>query len=238
MAPEVLAGEYNNLCDIWSMGVILYLLVSGNVPFPGDTDPEVFKRIEEGHYDFDDPIWETISAECKDLITKMLAPQSTRLTPQQVLSHPWITKCSIPNTIALPPTLLIKNLQTFCAATKIKKAVISFIATQLAEDEYKPLKKMFLFMDQNGDGLLSIEEISESFKGKECEENLIKAIKGLDTDHSGFIDYNGNFYFSEKMRNLEFLAAAMNEEAYLAKDKLRLSFNAFDKVKNIIKYIS
>jgi calcium-dependent protein kinase len=92
MAPEIVKLEnYDSQCDLWSCGVIMHLLLSGDLPFPGTTKEEVFTKIKKGKAKFKKPIWANISAEAKDLITNLLnvnAPK--RFTAQQALNHPWI----------------------------------------------------------------------------------------------------------------------------------------------------
>lgn len=79
MSPEVLKGVYNELCDTWSLGVILYILLSGIPPFFGSNDTKIFERIEKGAFSFDFPQFKEVSEEAKDLIRKCLVPQESRL---------------------------------------------------------------------------------------------------------------------------------------------------------------
>ena len=72
IAPEVLHGEYNEKCDIWSCGVILYILLCGYPPFDGDSDEDIYKAIELGEVNFPEENWSQISQEAKNLIQKML----------------------------------------------------------------------------------------------------------------------------------------------------------------------
>mmetsp|Transcript_20714 Transcript_20714/g.18121 ORF Transcript_20714/g.18121 Transcript_20714/m.18121 type:complete len:94 (-) Transcript_20714:1312-1593(-) len=72
IAPEVLDRNYNEKCDIWSCGVILYIMLSGFPPFNGDTDREIMKKVKEGHYSFDYEEWDVVSDEAKNLISKMM----------------------------------------------------------------------------------------------------------------------------------------------------------------------
>ena len=68
VAPEVLNGLYNSKCDIWSIGVITFILLSGFLPFGGDSEQEVFRSIQKGQYDFDKVAWRHISLEAKDFV--------------------------------------------------------------------------------------------------------------------------------------------------------------------------
>lgn len=139
-------------------------------------------------------IWKSISAECKDLITKMLQPAEKRITAQGVLDHPWIAKMADKKMALEVPPLVTKNLKAFKGAQRVKKAVLTYLATQLSEKEMEPLKKLFLSIDKNGDGRLSMEEIKEGLKGRSDEKELSEIMTAMDTDGSGFVDYNGKTY--------------------------------------------
>jgi len=94
VAPEVLnATGYGQEVDIWSVGVITYLLLCGFPPFYGDTLPEVFEQIMKAEYDFPKPYWDDVSKEAKDFISKLLVTDpKKRFTASQALEHPWIKK--------------------------------------------------------------------------------------------------------------------------------------------------
>ena len=72
IAPEVLQSEYNEKCDVWSVGVILYILLSGRPPFDGSDDREIVKNVKIGNYSFSGSEWKNISREAIDFIKKML----------------------------------------------------------------------------------------------------------------------------------------------------------------------
>ncbi|CAN0327889.1 unnamed protein product, partial [Ascophyllum nodosum] len=71
VAPEVLARKYDKTCDLWSIGVITYILLAGYPPFNGESDPEIFASVRHGYFDFPSPGWDSISVEAKDFIRQL-----------------------------------------------------------------------------------------------------------------------------------------------------------------------
>ena len=90
VAPEVLKGSYDFSCDMWSCGIILYILLCGYPPFEGNSNKEIFKKVLHGKLEFDPEEWTSISSEAKDLILKMLEKDPTkRITFNDALKHEW-----------------------------------------------------------------------------------------------------------------------------------------------------
>ena len=95
MAPEVLDGNYDETCDMWSIGVITYCLLCGYPPFNAETDLQLFRKIKSCDYEFYDPEWSTVSLNAKDFINQLLQPNpKKRMTPEQALNHNWIKNAS------------------------------------------------------------------------------------------------------------------------------------------------
>jgi serine/threonine protein kinase len=92
MAPEIIREEpYDEKVDIWSVGTIAYILLSGRPPFAGKSKPEIFNSITRGELQFKHPIWQQVSSEAKDFITKALhKDKAKRASAMELLSHPWI----------------------------------------------------------------------------------------------------------------------------------------------------
>nr|XP_027205404.1 glucose-6-phosphate isomerase, cytosolic A-like [Dermatophagoides pteronyssinus] len=89
IAPEVLARNYDFKCDIWSLGVVLYILICGKAPFNGPTDEAVIQKVREKKYAMNDAVWAHVSPECKDLIAHMIvSPAEQRYTAAECLQHP------------------------------------------------------------------------------------------------------------------------------------------------------
>lgn len=115
IAPEVLFADYNEKCDVWSCGVILYIMLSGLPPFSGRTDKDILMSVSKAAYTLRIPQFREVSAEAKDLLTKMLEKdKNKRLSAEECLNHPWLQKvtqgCRVSQT-ALLKTL--DNITTF-----------------------------------------------------------------------------------------------------------------------------
>lgn len=215
ISPEVLDGKYNQSCDIWSAGVILYILLCGYPPFYGNSDREILDAVKTGDFNFEGEEWESVSDDAKDLISKMLTKPAQRLTASQVLEHTWFKTEKKKDKI----NINVQILKNFIAATKLQKVVLTCMASQLSENEIMDLGKIFLSLDKNGDGTLTFEELTEGlsklpdFNTKEIQDLMAS----MDTDKSGKIDYT------------EFLAATMEKTLYLKEEKLYMAFKMFDK---------
>jgi len=117
VAPEVLTCEsYDKSVDLWSVGVIIYILLCGYPPFYADNAPALFKKIMDVKYDFDDPSWDEISDAAKNLIRNLLVKDpKKRYTAQQCLVDPWVQGQSLPNN-----KIQLQNLKDYNSKRKLK----------------------------------------------------------------------------------------------------------------------
>eukprot|EP00345_Euplotes_harpa_P010807 CAMPEP_0168333498 /NCGR_PEP_ID=MMETSP0213-20121227/9643_1 /TAXON_ID=151035 /ORGANISM="Euplotes harpa, Strain FSP1.4" /LENGTH=392 /DNA_ID=CAMNT_0008337833 /DNA_START=1 /DNA_END=1175 /DNA_ORIENTATION=+ len=197
IAPEVIKKSYNEKCDLWSCGVIMYILLSGEPPFndPKADNEAIMKKVEKGKYDLTKGVWKTVSKEAKDLIKKLLtyAPED-RISAEEALKHPWIKDCKV-EVDSDATNNALGNLKTFRSDQKLKVAAASYIGSQLiSKSEKEKLGKIFKQLDANGDGKLSKAEIHDGYEehfGKLLnEDELDRLFDEVDTDKSGFIDYS------------------------------------------------
>jgi len=143
VAPEILKNQgYNDgKVDVWSAGVILYILLCGFPPFYEEELPALFDQILHARYDFPSPWWDKISADAKDLVTKMLTLDPVkRLSAKEVCEHKWIMSGGNENNL----TATIQSLKKYNASRKLKKAALGIIAQQRMEKMMKALREVDL----------------------------------------------------------------------------------------------
>lgn len=221
IAPEVLKGQYTEVCDEWSVGVIMHILLAGKPPFDGRDDHEILANVRRGQFSLDIPELQNASREALDMLRRLLSPANTRLPAKEALQHPWFHQQNTTQIAHSRVQNVMKNLKTFGKEQKLKEAVRTFIATQLlTAQDTKELRAVFQSIDTNGDGKLSRQELlAEYEKTMSTEEakNEVNAImEKVDTDGSGFIDYT------------EFLRAAVDMRKMLNTGTLASAFAVFD----------
>jgi calcium-dependent protein kinase len=224
IAPEVLCHSYSEKCDVWSCGVVLFILLSGCPPFDGDNEREVLGKVLKGNYSFSAPVWAHISPEARNLINRLLTyDDKLRPSASEVLQDPWLVKNSQTfgkSSFDLLP--IFNNLRQFSSKQKLQRAILTFIASQLlSKEETQELSQHFRGIDADCDGKITKEELILEYEKKlskqRAKEEVEKIMDQVDTDKSGFIDYT------------EFIIATMTKEKLLSRKNLERSFKAFDK---------
>jgi len=222
LAPEVVRGQYDYRCDIWSCGVILYILLSGRPPFYGKNQKAIMSSIVQDDLKFDPEEWTNISQEAKDLVTGMLRKDpKKRITVSNVLNHPWIASNASEEAPEKPiVTQSLNNLSKFRAQSKLEKSILTFISSQVVSNEEKEhLSRIFKSLDENKDGKLSKQELKKGYKelGLETLEDIEEIMKKCDIDSSGYIDYT------------EFVTACGNWKFEADSMYLKQAFNTYDQ---------
>ncbi|CAG9334380.1 unnamed protein product [Blepharisma stoltei] len=217
IAPEILAGTgYGKTCDIWSCGVILYILLCGYPPFFARTDAGIMERVRLGRFNFDRAEWNGVTEQAKDLIRHLLVLNvDQRYTVEQALAHPWIASNDVlPDQ---PLNLSVDSLRDFVGGHRLKKAVLMCIASQCSDADLRNLRESFVKIDANGDGTITLEELERGMASIEgINANIAELMRGMDVDRSGSIDYS------------EFLAATLDKSIYMQEERLYAAFKTFD----------
>ncbi|XP_073301831.1 calcium-dependent protein kinase 1-like [Primulina huaijiensis] len=223
VAPEVLRRNYGSEADIWSAGVILYILLSGVPPFWGENENGIFDAVLRSHLDFVSDPWPSISSSAKDLVKKMLqADPKDRLTAVEVLNHPWMREDGDASDKPLDIAVL-SRMKQFRAMNKLKKVALKVIAENLSEEEIIGLKAMFKSMDTDNSGTITFEELKAGLPklGTKLSESEVRQLMdAADVDGNGTIDY------------IEFITATMHMNRVEREDHLYKAFEYFDKDKS------
>ncbi|KAG5243110.1 calcium-dependent protein [Salix suchowensis] len=220
MAPEVLKRNYGPEIDIWSAGVILYILLSGVPPFWAESEQGVAQAILRGIIDFKRDPWPNISESAKSLVGQMLEPDpKLRLSAKHVLEHPWLLNAKkAPN---VPLGDVVKSrLKQFSMMNRFKRKALRVIADFLSTEEVEDIKEMFKRMDTDNDGIISIEELKTGLRssGSQLAESEVQMlVEAVDASGKGKLDYG------------EFVAVSLHLQRMANDEHLRKAFSYFDK---------
>jgi calcium-dependent protein kinase len=245
IAPEVLNGDYGKSCDIWSCGVIFYILLCGYPPFNGSTDTKIMERIKRGKFIFPEEEWDQISKQAKDLITKMLTlDRFKRPTAEELLKHEWFsTKQEKINLIENQK--YIENLYKFNIKSKILNAIFLFFLNyyETTEDK-KELLKAFEEIDVNGNGVITKDELLAYYKEihplMNNEEKVLKVLENFDFNNNEGVDFSefclANFDFKkaineEKLKEI-FRIIDLDGNGIITEDELKEFFHFSDSIKD------
>ena len=223
ISPEVLNNKYNEKGDIWSCGVIMYMMLSGQPPFKGDNDEEIYQSIKEGKYNFNDEKWDEISSDAKDLIKNLLIKDiNKRYSAKNALSHPWITKHRR-NKVLDKQKLseVVTNLRNYSAKLKLQQLTLAYIVHNLtSKEDCDFLREVFIIFDESGSGKLTKDQLIKGLNNilspEESEKEVNRLMSIIDVDGNGFIEYE------------EFLRAGLNKEKIITTENLETSFKLYD----------
>eukprot|EP00929_Paragymnodinium_shiwhaense_P074436 TRINITY_DN38099_c0_g1_i1.p1 TRINITY_DN38099_c0_g1~~TRINITY_DN38099_c0_g1_i1.p1 ORF type:complete len:620 (-),score=156.28 TRINITY_DN38099_c0_g1_i1:143-2002(-) len=245
-APEVLAQAgvtaerrpaYGCECDLWSLGVVTYVMLCGKPPFWGPK-ADMLRKIRSADYPMSAEPWLTrISTEAQDFVRSLLQVKvEDRLSGEGAINHPWIKKAreELPRREAHGEDAetehqkmsaeVLGNMCNFSKLSLFRHICIVIIAQQLDSRHIKDIEDVFRELDTSGDGVLSLAEIRDGFKkilgatGAEQQAAKVEEIfRSVDLDGSGSIDYT------------EFIAAALSQRTGLTEEALWAAFRSLDR---------
>ena len=123
ISPEALNGKYSAKCDLWSCGVIAYMLLCGVPPFAGENEREVFKKINKMKVQFNQHVWRSLSSYSQDFINKLICSESSRMSAAEALQHPWIVDVEAPSPVKEVFQPVLRSLHSFHSKNKLKELV-------------------------------------------------------------------------------------------------------------------
>lgn len=223
VAPEVLKGEYSFEADVWSVGVIAYILLSGFPPFWGSSDHTIFQRILENDVDFDYEPWHLISPAAKDFVGRLLTKDpAKRMSLVEAMQHPWITEQASVSDAPMS-TAIFERLQKFTMQNRVKCMLMTLAARHLSDDDIGSLREIFSLVDADHDGVIDMQDLSTALEltGIDVQQEGIRTLlDGLDLAHAG------------RVHAEEFIAAALDEKKVLTAKAVNGIFAQLDDDKD------
>ena len=222
VAPEVLKGEYDEKCDIWSIGAMTYLMLCGEPPFNGNSNNEIFKKIVKESIKFNSFMWKNISKNAKDFVKLCLNKNSNkRPSASEALKHPWFTKVikETHNFKKINKDILL-NIKDFNINYQFQQMVLKYlINNKLSHKEKQIFKDSFYALDFNHNGFIIEEDLKKVFElfNIYIEESQIKNLFNILPDNK-----NLGLGFSE------FIMAGIDKKTIFTLDNLEDAFNYFD----------
>ena len=233
IAPEVIDRKYNEKCDLWSLGVIMYVLLKGKFPFGGSEKQQIFKNIKKGVYDITSPPFDKVSNEAKELIKKLLVlDPNQRITAEHALNEPWFTKLKIKEKLSeISPTAMrnmLNNIKHYRPDKVLQQAALAYLVHNNPQmEEVHNACSLYIKIDKNNDGLIVKSEFVEGMKylfkehGEDINNDILDELfMIIDADGSGDIEYE------------EFVRAALDKRKFIDETILKFAFDYFDADKS------
>eukprot|EP01054_Gregarina_sp_Poly1_P005385 Gregarina_sp_Poly_1__5384@NODE_2842_length_1640_cov_267_736809_g1793_i0_p1_GENE_NODE_2842_length_1640_cov_267_736809_g1793_i0NODE_2842_length_1640_cov_267_736809_g1793_i0_p1_ORF_typecomplete_len450_score48_42Pkinase/PF00069_25/9_2e76Pkinase_Tyr/PF07714_17/2_5e40Kinaselike/PF14531_6/3_4e18Kdo/PF06293_14/2_8e11EFhand_7/PF13499_6/1_8e08Pkinase_fungal/PF17667_1/1_5e08EFhand_8/PF13833_6/0_00027EFhand_8/PF13833_6/2_2WaaY/PF06176_11/2_9e05APH/PF01636_23/9_4e05APH/PF01636_23/7_3e03RIO1/PF01163_22/5_2e05 len=204
VSPQILEGRYGPECDVWSAGVIMYILLCGYPPFNSYSDRGIMQKVKTAEVTFPGTEWDSVSQDAKNLIKLLLVKNpKKRATAEQALKHRWFKLAERQQdnlARGLMPTPsqfgleMLEKFRRFQGLSRLKKIALTIMAQHIDEEEIAGLKDIFMALDTCGDGVLTIDEIREGIRRsgiRKLPHDLEALLSNVDTSGTGCIDFTG-----------------------------------------------
>mmetsp|Transcript_120651 Transcript_120651/g.232833 ORF Transcript_120651/g.232833 Transcript_120651/m.232833 type:complete len:533 (-) Transcript_120651:580-2178(-) len=219
VAPEVLKRSYTSQCDLWSMGVIGFVLLSGHMPFYGDSEHKL-KAIKNGRYKFKEEHWKIVSNSGREFIKALLhMDPAKRLTAKTALEHKWIFSHCGKSDICKIDSSVVNSIVSWINAPKLERACLSMVSWSLTNSQHALVRDYFVALDRDHDGMIKWTELKDAIadsKGKLDDEKKNEVLEILDGNPEKSLNYS------------DFLAAMTYSHINLDEATMRSAFRRFD----------
>ena len=222
VAPEVLKGEYDEKCDIWSIGAMTYLMLCGEPPFNGNSNNEIFRKIVKESIKFNSYMWKNISKNAKDFVKICLNKNSIkRPSASEALKHPWFANV-IKKTHDFKKIKkeILLNIKDFNIKFQFQQMVLKYLVdNKLSHEEKQIFTASFYALDFNHNGFILEQDLKKAF-------DLFRI--DIDEEQISLL-----FNILPENKNLglgfcEFIMAGIDKKAILTEENLNDAFNYFD----------
>ncbi|ONM60074.1 CDPK-related kinase 1 [Zea mays] len=222
VAPEVLHRSYGTEADMWSIGVIAYILLCGSRPFWARTESGIFRAVLKAEPSFDEAPWPTLTAEAKDFVKRLLNKDyRKRMTAAQALSHPWIRNAQ---QVKVPLDMIIyKLMRAYISSSSLRKSALRALAKTLTTNQLFYVREQFELLGPNKNGYISLQNLKSALV-----KNSTDAMKD-----SRVVDFVNTY---RKLDFEEFAASAISvyqmEALETWEQHARRAYELFDKEGN------
>lgn len=223
MSPQVLLGTYTMQADLWSCGILAFMLLSSTMPFYGKSRKHVLKRIIKGTYTFKSPRWTSVSEHAKNFVTSLLRYEcADRPTAEKARRDPWLNMMQkgrrSQSISSIPETMdtVQASIEHFATHSTLKKLALMVVAHRSTSEDIGFLRRMFKKYDDQK-GYVTLEGFKRALSEyMYSDEELEEMFRGMDVDGSGEVHY------------FEFLAASIESHGFIDEERLADAFDRLD----------
>lgn len=216
MAPEVFNKSYTEKADMWSLGVIVYSLLTGRSLFSG-TEAEVERKIKSGRVDWSSMAFELLSADAKHFVQALIVKDPLhRMSAEEALEHPWLASVRGKDPVPVHGEV-VSNLLRSAPASRFKRACLCMLTSSLGSKEVEQLRKQFLELERECQGAISLKRLMQSIDDK-------KSLADLASEHALQVDDDTEVSYSE------FIAVAMHDRLTMNDSAMSKLFQQLDPV--------